>query len=142
MVTRSSARKTRSSSSKKDEESNEDSRGGVKLGTGVAYDDVYAEAAGDDGEYVSELPTLDEEKEMHAGNLRVREDLEELDEGRAASHPSTLQAMQGKVGLVVNDTLWDIWLNNPLSNVSPITYRHKIMPMTKIHSKTLRVVRV
>ena len=102
MVTRSSssARTTRASSrSQKDEESNnEDSRGGVKLGTGVAYDDVYGEGARDDGEYVSELPTLDEEQGLYAaGNLLVREDLEELDEGRAASHPSTLSAQPAKV---------------------------------------------
>jgi hypothetical protein len=104
MVTRSSsARTTRASSSRqKDEESNEDSRGGVKLGTGVAYDDVYGEGTRDDGEYVSELPTLDEEQELDAaGNLRVREDLEELDEGRVASHPSTLSALPGKVRSVM-----------------------------------------
>lgn len=73
-----------------------DSRG-VKLGTGVGYDDVYA-GGGDDGEYVSELPTLDEEKRMHADGVRAREDMEELDEGRAGNHPSTLAATRaGKV---------------------------------------------
>lgn len=72
----------------REEEEQKDDRG-VKLGTGVGYDDVYA-GGGDDSEYVSELPTLDEEKRMFAEGSRAREDIEELDEGRASNHPSTL----------------------------------------------------
>lgn len=85
---------TKGRSSKGEEQA--DDRG-VKLGTGVVYDDVYA-GGGDDAEYVSELPTLDEEKRMHADGIRAREDMEELDEGRAGNHPSTLAASRtGKV---------------------------------------------
>jgi len=95
MANKSSGRNQRGSA---EDESNEDSRGGVKLGTGVAYDDVYAQGGGDDGDYVSELPTMDEEEEQHrGGQIRLKEEWEELDEGRAASHPSTLAARQGKV---------------------------------------------
>lgn len=69
---------------------------GVKLGTGIVYDDVYAAGGGDDdGQYVSELPTLDEERRMHADDVRAREDLEDLDEGRVNHHPSTLAAGRG-----------------------------------------------
>jgi len=85
---------TRGKSRSFKEEEQTDSRG-VKLGTGVAYDDVYAGGGDDDGEYVSELPTMDEEKKMHADEVRAREDMEELDEGRVANHPSTLAATKG-----------------------------------------------
>mmetsp|Transcript_103484 Transcript_103484/g.299412 ORF Transcript_103484/g.299412 Transcript_103484/m.299412 type:complete len:1271 (+) Transcript_103484:141-3953(+) len=88
------AKPSRSTRSSRHEEEQNGDRG-VKLGTGVAYDDVYA-GGGDDGEYVSELPTLDEEKRLHADNIKAREDLEELDEGRAGNHPSTLAATRGK----------------------------------------------
>lgn len=81
----------------REEEEQKDDRG-VKLGTGVGYDDVYA-GGGDDSEYVSELPTLDEEKRMFAEGSRARQDIEELDEGRASNHPSTLASTKagGKV---------------------------------------------
>eukprot|EP00934_Nitzschia_sp_Nitz4_P004991 Nitzschia sp. Nitz4//scaffold128_size63911//41023//44913//NITZ4_006223-RA/size63911-snap-gene-0.73-mRNA-1//-1//CDS//3329534844//4981//frame0 len=71
---------------------------GVRLGTGVVYDDIYNGAGGGDPEYVSELPTLDEENRMMAdGDIRMKEELEEMDEGRASNHPSTLAAhMAGK----------------------------------------------
>ena len=88
-------RSSRRSSRDEDDQQNDDR--GVKLGTGVGYDDVYA-GGGDDDEYVSELPTMEEERNMLA--TAAAQDLEDLDEGRAASnHPSTLAAMQaaGKV---------------------------------------------
>lgn len=58
---------------------------GIQFGTAVVYDDgVYAGGgAGSNEEYVSELPTMEEEEEAH----RMPED--EADEGRISSHPST-----------------------------------------------------
>jgi splicing factor 3B subunit 1 len=89
----------------KDDESTQKDDRGVKLGTGVGYDDVYG-GGGDDNEYVSELPTLDEEKRMLAESARAREDMEDLDEGRASNHPSTLAATKagGKVRTVQRDS--------------------------------------
>ena len=69
-----------------------DPRGGVKFGISMANDD-------DDGEYVTELPTLDEERRMMHGNgedaVRAREMAEMDDAGRARGsrggvHPSTM----------------------------------------------------
>jgi splicing factor 3B subunit 1 len=64
---------------------------GLKFGTEVVYDDAYG-GGGDDPEYVSSLPTLDEEKKMHARGVSEREEVEALDEGRMSNHPSTLAA--------------------------------------------------
>jgi hypothetical protein len=65
---------------------------GLRFGTGVAYDDAYA--GGEDSEYVTSLPTLDEENKMlrDDSHVRAKEDMEDLDEGRVSSHPSTLAA--------------------------------------------------
>lgn len=71
-----------------DDEQNDDR--GLKFGTGIVYDDAYG--GGEETEYVSSLPTLDEEKRMHAETVRAKEDMEELDEGRVSNHPSTLAA--------------------------------------------------
>lgn len=68
--------------------SNANGERGIKLGTGVAYDDAYA--GGGESEYVSSLPTLDEERKMHASGVSQREQAEDLDEGRMSNHPSTL----------------------------------------------------
>lgn len=76
-----------------DNDENGSSRG-VKLGTGVVYDDIYAGGA-ENTEYISELPTLDEEKRMHEADVRAKEDMEELDEGRESNHPSTLASRIG-----------------------------------------------
>eukprot|EP00980_Cylindrotheca_fusiformis_P008904 scaffold1900_cov123-Cylindrotheca_fusiformis.AAC.30 len=73
----------------------EDDRG-LKFGTDVVYDDAYA-GAGGDTEYVSSLPTLDEERRMHAKGVREKEEAEELDEGRVSNHPSTLAASKRSV---------------------------------------------
>jgi splicing factor 3B subunit 1 len=70
----------------------EDDRGS-KFGTGVAYDDAYA-AGNEDTEYVTSLPTMDEELKMRGEDVHVREDMEELDEGRVSSHPSTMGKQQ------------------------------------------------
>lgn len=78
-----------------------DGRGGVKFGTGVAYDDAYAESGGNgDGEYVMELPTPEEEERMLAAERddetlsnqrRHREEMEFEDAGvGGASHPSSM----------------------------------------------------
>jgi len=64
---------------------------GLKFGTDVVYDDAYG-AGGGESEYVSSLPTLDEEKRMHAKGVGEREELENVDEGRVSNHPSTLAA--------------------------------------------------
>jgi hypothetical protein len=63
---------------------------GLKFGTGVAYDD-YGGTGGDE-EYVDALPTPDEERKMRGEDVRAREAVEELDEGRVSSHPSTLSS--------------------------------------------------
>jgi len=65
-----------------------DGRGGVAFGTGIAYDDVYGSGEGD---FVKELPTMEEE---HAAMGEDRQEMEMLDEGRLSSHPSTIAAAQ------------------------------------------------
>jgi len=68
---------------------------GVQFGTGVAYEDSYGGDPEDSGTYLSEIPTADEERRvMEGGNVRDREEDEELDEGRQSSHPSS-RASQG-----------------------------------------------
>ena len=62
---------------------------GIKFGTGIAYEDVYGADHGEE-EYVSELPTPDEEHDAGGNIVSAREMQEELDEGRVSSHPSTL----------------------------------------------------
>ena len=81
------------SSSNDDAKKNDDR--GVRFGTGVAYDDAYG-GAGGDAEYNTSLPTLDEERKMlrDGPDVMAREAMEDLDEGRVSSHPSTLAAMK------------------------------------------------
>ena len=64
---------------------------GLKFGTDVAYGDVYdAGGGGGDSEFVSSLPTEEEERVMFAGeSVRAKEQMEDLDEGRVSRHPST-----------------------------------------------------
>jgi len=87
-----------------DEEST-DGRGGVRFGTGIAYDDAYAGpvSAGGDDDYVSALPTLDEERKMMADDedIRAKEREEFDDAGRVGGgmHPSTMAS--SKVSIVV-----------------------------------------
>ncbi|KAG7364512.1 splicing factor 3B subunit 1 [Nitzschia inconspicua] len=78
---------------------NEDDRG-LKFGTGVAYGDVYGAADDDDSEFVSTLPTEEEERKMFGDeSVRAREQMEDLDEGRVSSHPSTMATKSvGKIG--------------------------------------------
>ncbi len=89
-------------------------KNGIQFGTGVAYDDAYGarNGDGDGGEYVTSLPTLDEERRMmmdddddgHDGRRRA----EMEDEGRVggssggSSHPSTLAGMKvsGSVNVI------------------------------------------
>ncbi|GFH54418.1 splicing factor 3B subunit 1 [Chaetoceros tenuissimus] len=80
---------------KKDENTVTDSRGGVKFGTNVAYDDAYG-STGHDNEYVSALPTLDEERKMMADDdVRAREREEMEDAGRVGGmHPSSMNSMK------------------------------------------------
>jgi hypothetical protein len=69
---------------------------GLKFGTEVVYDDAYG--GGGESEYVTSLPTLDEEKKIYGDGVRAKEEMEELDEGRVSNHPSTLAASKkGKV---------------------------------------------
>ena len=84
---------TMASNSNGDAEKNDDR--GVRFGTGVAYDDAYG-GVGGDADYNTSLPTLDEERKMLRGGADAmeREALEDLDEGRVSSHPSTLAAMK------------------------------------------------
>lgn len=81
-----------------------DAKGGVRFGTAVAYDDAYgADGGGGGGEFVTSLPTEEEERAMELdsgdadGNARTRarEEMEMVDEGRiGVAHPSTMAAMQ------------------------------------------------
>lgn len=95
---------------KKEENTVTDSRGGVKFGTNVAYDDAYG-STGHDNEYVSSLPTLDEERKMMADDdVRAREREEMEDAGRVEGmHPSSMNSM--KVSLIsfhfrIYEILW------------------------------------
>jgi len=72
-MVRSTRRSTRNGDT--DTDKNIDGRGGVRFGTGVAYEDAYAPGGGNE-EYVSELPLENGEED-------------EVDEGRVSSHPST-----------------------------------------------------
>ena len=48
-----------------DDDDGRDAKGGVRFGTAVAFDDAYgAGAAGDEGDFVTSLPTEEEEREM------------------------------------------------------------------------------
>ena len=70
----------------------EDDRG-VSFGTEIAYDDAYGMSASA-SEYVSELPTKEEEEQRlrEENGVYLREKDEMLDEGRISSHPSTMAA--------------------------------------------------
>ena len=68
-----------------DDDNNDDERGGLTFGEkDTSYDS-------DSAEYVSSLPTEKEERRILAGeNVRAREEIEDIDEGRKSNHPSTL----------------------------------------------------
>mmetsp|Transcript_20941 Transcript_20941/g.49390 ORF Transcript_20941/g.49390 Transcript_20941/m.49390 type:complete len:1274 (+) Transcript_20941:115-3936(+) len=77
---------TSSSDAATGKENMSDDRGGLRFGADADY--------GSDSEYVSALPTDEEELRILAGeDVRAREKIEHLDEGRASNHPSTLAAM-------------------------------------------------
>jgi hypothetical protein len=66
-------------------EKTDDDRAGLKFGAETAYDS--------DSEYVAALPTDQEEQMLRAGeDVKAKEKIEYLDEGRASNHPSTLAA--------------------------------------------------
>jgi len=70
-------------------------RGGIRFGAGGTYDDdAMALDVGDDPGYVKELPTTEEERRMVTGDMRAREETEEVDEGRVSYHPSTSKKHQ------------------------------------------------
>ena len=71
---------------------------GIKFGTEVAFDDDYVGGDGGD-EYVTELPTMEEERRLLGEDVRAKEAMEELDEGRIRNHPSTLASSRTKVRL-------------------------------------------
>ena len=70
-----------------EKENTNNERGGLKFGAeDTAHDN-------DSDEYVSALPTEEEERRLLAGdNVRAMEEIEDLDEGRVSNHPSTLAA--------------------------------------------------
>lgn len=77
-----------------------DGRGGIRFGTAIAYDDAYASATAMD-EFVTELPTLDEERKILQDfdvddPVRAREKAELYDEGRigSATHTSTATSIR------------------------------------------------
>ena len=86
-----------------EDSSDQNTRGGIKFGTAVAYDDAYNSNGNTSNltEYVDALPTLEEERQLlgedddHIRDLKKRERLEEEDTGRigsgdmGASHPSS-----------------------------------------------------
>lgn len=77
---------TSSSDAAADTKKMTDDRGGLKFGADADY--------GSDSEYVSALPTDEEEQRILAGeDVRAREQIEHMDEGRASNHPSTLASM-------------------------------------------------
>ena len=72
----------------------DDPRGGIRFGTDIAYNDDDAFNVGN-ADYVSELPTAEEEERLLRGDsLRQKEEDEMLDEGRVVHHPSSLQRRQ------------------------------------------------
>lgn len=80
-----------------------DAKGGVRFGTAVACDDAYGADGAGGGEFVTSLPTEEEERVMEMDNgdadgsarTRAREEMEMVDEGRiGVAHPSTMAAMQ------------------------------------------------
>ncbi|KAL3917363.1 MAG: hypothetical protein SGILL_004749 [Bacillariaceae sp.] len=64
---------------------------GIEFGkSDLSYGDVYGGVGAEDSQFVSSLPTEEEERRMLAGdNVRAKEQMEDLDEGRFSSHPST-----------------------------------------------------
>ena len=93
-----------------DDDDGRDAKGGVRFGTSVAFDDAYGAAgaaagAAGEGDFVTSLPTEEEERAMELegdggdddGNARTRarEEMELVDEGRVGvAHPSTMAAMK------------------------------------------------
>mmetsp|Transcript_16349 Transcript_16349/g.18637 ORF Transcript_16349/g.18637 Transcript_16349/m.18637 type:complete len:1345 (+) Transcript_16349:66-4100(+) len=82
-----------------------DGKGGIQFGTNVAFDDAYGAGVGGDNEYVSSLPTPEEERRLmelddddDAGKRAERED-----SGRIGSHPSTMAGMKGMEDEVPED---------------------------------------
>jgi hypothetical protein len=74
-----------------DRDNGKDDRG-LKFGTEVVFDDAYG-ATGEESEFVSSLPTEEEERRMlEEESVYAREQLEDVDEGRVSSHPSTMAA--------------------------------------------------
>jgi hypothetical protein len=86
-----------------DKEEVTDVRGGVRFGTGIAYDDAYAgTGGGDDDDYVNSLPTVDEERKLMGDDddVRTRERAELDDAGRVGGgmQPSTMASTTGRSG--------------------------------------------
>jgi len=98
------AQRARAQQSNTPSEQDDNNNSGIQFGTSVAYDDAYADnsGGGDKGEFVTSLPTLDEERRMMMGDdddYDAGRLAEMQDEGRIGSHPSTLAAM--KVRMIV-----------------------------------------
>jgi hypothetical protein len=85
-------------------EKTNDGRGDVKFGADTAYDS--------DSEYVAALPTDEEERMLLAGeNVKARERIEHLDEGRVSNHPSALASSIKKSSEVSDVDLFRIGWN-------------------------------
>ena len=103
-------------------EESTDGRGGVRFGTGIGYDDAYAGpvSAGGDDDYVSALPTLDEERKMMADDedVRVREREEFDDAGRVGGgmHPSTMASSKVSVSVSVVSYYSHVYLCNSIAS--------------------------
>lgn len=67
-----------------------DSRGGIAFGADTGTYEIGGGINSD--EFVTELPTTEEERRMMSGGVHEKEEAEELDEGRVQYHPSTMAA--------------------------------------------------
>ena len=108
---------------------------GIAFGAAGGYDDIYSGGGGggDNGDLVASLPTADEER-------RMKSELE--DEGRVASHPSTMAAARNEVRL---ELLFDgirKSMPEPLSMSLMKTVLELFREKNMIRSRTQRVVLV
>ena len=111
MVAAKQANSKQENSDSGDDVDNVDSRGGVRFGAGGSYDDTYVPGGGGEGEFVKELPTMEEEHRLMngGGDVRAREEAEEIDEGRVSYHPSTVAASQKQQVSVCSRNLVQYW---------------------------------
>lgn len=130
-VTRKAARSGPGSGSGGDGDASDRGKGisddrGLKFGTDVVFDDAYG-ATGEESEFVSSLPTEEEERRMFEGeSVRVREAKESFDEGRVSSHPSTMAgssnvSLSAVGGRKVETVESECYTTNQFCGFSPLT---------------------